>query len=104
MGHMNRKAPKRDTIEPAIVKALVKAGASVVKLSDTGVPDLLVSCRTETGYRTLLMEVKTGSAKLTDAEEKFFDTWTGEVHLVRSPEYALSIIGIAIADMHLYID
>lgn len=103
--HMNRRKAKRDTAEPAIVAALLKAGASVVKLSDTGVPDLMVSYIGRFGVRvTLLMEVKTGNAKLTDAEQKFFDTWQGECHIVRTPQDALSWINIPDSDMHLYID
>ncbi len=116
--HMNRKAAKRDTAEPAIVAALKKAGCSVVKLSDTGVPDLLVAYplyrehglqpwqMTDTAhdYATILVEVKTGNARLTEEEEKFAEKWQGRVYTVRTPQYALELIGVSPSDFALYID
>ncbi len=109
--HMNRKAAKRDTAEPAIVAALKKAGCSVVKLSDTGVPDLLVAypmqwpaSEDDPNYDMVLMEVKTGNARLTEDEEKFFDTWKGARIIVRTPQQALTYIGVPDSEFHLYID
>lgn len=99
MPTMNRRAAKRDNAEGPIVKALVNAGATVVKLSDRGVPDLLG------GYQNnnYLIEVKTGNAKLTPDESKFFDSWGGYALIARSPEAALSIIGIPEEQYQLYI-
>ncbi len=98
--HMNRKAARRDSAEPAIVSALVKAGASVVKLSDTGVPDLLVGFENN----NYLIEVKTGKAKLTPEQDEFFAGWKGYVLIARTPEAALSIIGVRPENYHLYLD
>ena len=47
-------AKKRDGNEKAIVEALEALGATVTRLGDAGVPDLLVAYRGE----TLLIEVK----------------------------------------------
>lgn len=82
-----------DDVQPEIVRALRKAGASVVSLADMGkgVPDLLV------GYRgaTYLMEVKTGNGKLRASQEKFIAEWRGrKVDVVRSIRAALAVIGI----------
>lgn len=73
------RAARVDANQQEIVKALRSVGAYVrVITQGDGLPDLLV------GYRgvTLLMEVKDGSKppsaqKLTEAEQKFFDAWTG---------------------------
>ena len=109
--HMNRKAARRDLAEAPIVKALLKTGCSVVKLSDTGVPDLLVAYpmlwphpEGDPNYEMVLMEVKTGNAALTKDEEKFFDTWKGSRIIVRTPQQALMYIGVPESDFHLYID
>lgn len=94
MPTMNRRAAKRDLAEPAIVAALKAAGATVVKLSDRGIPDLLVGYADGNGQQVnTLMEVKTGNASLTDDEKWFFETWRGAAHIVRTPEEALAIIG-----------
>lgn len=50
-----------------------------------GCPDLLVGWR----GRTYLLEVKTGNAKLTAAEEQWRDTWPGHYAVVRTPEDAV---------------
>lgn len=111
MASMNRRAPKRDTAEPPIVKALVKAGCSVVKISDRGVPDLLVAYPMswpatdgDPNYEMVLMEVKTGNAGLTEDEKKFFDTFKGSRIIVRTPHQALTYIGVPEHEINLYID
>ena len=74
-----RYANRIDENQNEIVKALRKAGAYVRIISQgDGIPDLLVAYK---GY-TILMEVKDGdkvpsARKLTEAEQKFFDEWTG---------------------------
>lgn len=74
-----RRAARVDNNAHEIVDALRKAGAYVRVISQgEGLPDLLV------GYRgcTLLIEIKDGAKppsqqRLTEAEQKFFDEWTG---------------------------
>lgn len=74
-----RRAARVDRNAGEIVEGLRKAGAYVrVITQGDGLPDLLV------GYRghTLLIEIKDGDKfpsqqKLTEAEQKFFDEWTG---------------------------
>ena len=90
-----RRANRVDYNQGVIVESLRKAGAyvKVVTMGD-GVPDLLV------GYKgfTLLLEVKDGDKppsqrKLTEAEQKFFDEWTGGIlAIVESIEDALAIL------------
>lgn len=95
MPNMNRRAPKRDLAEPAIIQALKAAGASVVQISEHAVPDLLVGyVDSDTGQRlNVLMEVKTGNAKPNEDQEKFLEKWQGSAYVVRTPEDALKIIG-----------
>lgn len=79
VGKSMRYANRIDANQNAIVDALRKAGAYVRIISQgDGIPDLLVAYK---GY-TILMEVKDGNKppsarKLTEAEQKFFDEWTG---------------------------
>ena len=90
-----RRANRVDYNQSVIVESLRKTGAYVriVTMGD-GVPDLLV------GYKgfTLLLEVKDGDKppsqrKLTTAEQKFFDEWTGGIlAVVESVEDALAIL------------
>lgn len=90
-----RYANKIDANQNAIVKALRGAGAFVRIISQgDGIPDLLVAYK---GY-TILMEVKDGdkvpsARKLTEAEQKFFDEWTGGMLvIVNSVEEALETL------------
>lgn len=90
-----RRAARRDDGESDIVDALRKAGAVVrVVTQGDGIPDLLVGYR---GY-TILMEVKDGNKppsarRLTEAEEKFFNEWTGGMLvIVNSVEEALEVL------------
>lgn len=110
MGAMNRHAARRDAAEPAIVKALIRVGCSVVKISERGVPDLLVAYpmllpydESDPNFSMILMEVKTGNAKLTTDEEKFFDAFRGPKIIVRTPQDALIYIGVQ-PDHCFYID
>jgi len=89
---MPRYAARIDANATDIVKALRTAGAVVrIITQGDGIPDLLV------GYngQTILMEVKDGdkcpsARKLTDAEQLFFDRWTGgRLCIVNSVEDAL---------------
>lgn len=79
-----RYANRIDANQNKIVEALRKHGAYVRIISQgDGIPDLLVAYK---GY-TILMEVKDGdkppsARKLTEAEQKFFDEWTGGMLVV----------------------
>ncbi len=89
-----RQAGNIDSVQPAIVKALRKIGASVAITSGIGggYPDLTV------GYRgkTLLLEVKTGNDQLNAAQRGFHAKWAGHIAVVRTPEQAqLEVIGNA---------
>jgi len=106
-------AKKRDKNEPAIIDALIEAGAHVTQLGDFGVPDLLVGFR----GKTFLLEVKGelgprggGTGRdLTDAQKEWWGggrrlrkhhkplpPWAdvgGPANIVRTPEEALAAIG-----------
>jgi hypothetical protein len=91
-GHRGRV----DANHTEIVKALRQMGCSVQSLAiiGHGCPDLLVGVR---GVRNVLMEIKDGtkvksSRKLTDAEQKWHDSWHGDVVVVNSVEEAVRII------------
>ena len=106
---LNRRAAARDSNEGEIVDALEAVGASVTRVSQEGVPDLLV------GYqgRTHLLEVKhlsatgktvrrTSGGKRPDAEGRtkaqadWWAAWRGATPvIVRTPAEALAAIGAA---------
>jgi Holliday junction resolvase len=95
VGKTMRYANRIDENQNEIVKALRKAGAVVRIISQgDGIPDLLVAYK---GY-TILMEVKDGNKppsarKLTEAEQKFFDEWTGGMLvIVNSVEESLATL------------
>jgi hypothetical protein len=92
---MSKYARRIDANQNEIVDALRKCGATVrVITQGDGIPDLLV------GYNgfSILMEVKDGqkvpsARKLTEAEQDFFDKWTGGMLVVvNSVEEALDIL------------
>jgi len=91
-----RLSAKVDRNQSEIVKALRKAGATVLPMHTLGrgAPDLAV------GYqgRTLLLEIKDGSLppsarRLTADEALFHEEWRGQVAIVESIEDALRAIG-----------
>ena len=90
-----RQAAKRDRNEGEIVAALEACGCSVTRLSQKGVPDLLV------GYihpvsrlpRTTLIEVKEPRGKLTPDQDEWHALFVGEVHIVRTIDEALEAVG-----------
>ena len=91
-----RRAAKIDTVQPAIVKALDKIGATVQSLGQvgSGCPDLLV------GYMgsNILLEVKTGNEQPNSGQLAWHQKWAGQVSVVRSAEEAtLEVIRIATA-------
>lgn len=90
-----RRAAKVDANQADIVKALRQAGASVLCLHRVGqgCPDLLVG-KNEVN---LLMECKDGSLPpswrtLSPDEAEFFETWRGQVKLVKSVDEALEVL------------
>ena len=87
---IHRYASKRDGNEKAIIEALELVGASVLQLSVKGAPDLLVCHRN----RLYLMEVKTAKGKLTPDQQEFHRQWMGEIHIVRTVDEALGVLGL----------
>ncbi len=85
-----KRAARRDDNEQAIVVALEQVGAVVYRMDEEGVPDLLVGwCA-----RTFLLEVKSATGTLTEAQEGFFLRWKGVAPvIVRTPMEALRAIG-----------
>ena len=88
-----RFARKPDANQPVIISALEKVGALVhdMSLMGSGFPDLLV------GYKLCfyLLEVKTSKGKLNKLQRPFHKKWEGyRVYVVRSPQEALSVLGV----------
>jgi len=83
MGFRGKYRNKRDTEEPAIVEALRRLGCTVERLDKP--VDLLVGYR----GRTYAVEVKGPAGKLTKAQQVFFETWTGDVTILNSPDEAI---------------
>lgn len=82
-------ARRRDVVEPSIVRALERAGASVQRLDATGAPDLLVGF----GGETFLLEVKDEHGKhkrggkrtdsgLRETQELWWSRWRGAPPLI----------------------
>ena len=81
-----RIAAKRDANEADIVEALEDAGAIVTRISQPGLPDLLLL------YQNVFMlfEVKSGRGKLTKAQKVFnADNCKGPLAVVRTPAEAV---------------
>lgn len=84
-----RRAAKRDANEPEIIRALLAVGATVARLNDPHVPDLVV------GFRGVnyLIEVKHGYGKLTPGQTELHVSWRGQCATAKTVEQALQIIG-----------
>jgi len=82
---------KTDRNQAEIVAALRAAGASVrtIHRIGSGLPDLLVGYR----GRNYLLEIKSPAGTLTPDETEFFQSWRGQVAIVRTPTEALAAIG-----------
>jgi len=85
-----RRAAKRDVSEPEIVTVLTQCGFSVERLSQAGVPDLIVGYR----KRMWLVECKSsdkGYGKdLNVNQKKFADRWRGTpIVILRSAQDAV---------------
>ena len=87
---LNRRNPSRDTNEAEIVRTLRQYGGTVSQISGKDLPDLVVG---RLG-RNYLLEGKSGSKKLTKAQEKWAITWMGQSATVRTPAEALAAVGI----------
>ena len=78
---------KRDQSEKAIVDYFRKTGWSVLRISEPGAPDLCIGRMTKAGGICLLVEVKTGSAKLRALQKKFASEWLGHPpYVIRTVE------------------
>lgn len=86
-----RRAAKVDASQEAIVAALRAAGASVQSLAQIGqgCPDLLAA----RAGQMWLLEVKTGKAKPNDLQARWHIAWNAPVHVVRSEDDALRVVG-----------
>lgn len=87
VGVVVRRAARRDEAEPDIVEALTDAGAVVTRLSQEGIPDLLIL---HPSGVFMLFEVKTGKGKLTKAQKEFNAANSkGPLAVVRTPAEAV---------------
>ncbi len=83
---------KVDHNQAAIVEALRKAGISVQSMASLGrgVPDLL--CADD--KQVWLVEVKGPKGKLRPEQIEWIAAWRGAVHVIRTPEEALQLVGV----------
>lgn len=80
---------RRDGNEIGIFQALEARGASILRVSQPGLPDAVVFYQ----GRVWLMEVKQKAGKLKPAQVRFQAKWTGPaVHIVRSVEDAIAML------------
>lgn len=86
-----RRAAKVDLNQAEVVEALRSAGVSVQSTAaiGKGFPDLIAA----RGDRAWTIEVKGPDGKLTPDQVKFIAAWRGVVHIVRSAEEALLLVG-----------
>lgn len=108
---IHRRAARRDENEAEIVTALEAVGASVTRISEDGVPDLLVGFR----GRTYLLEIKLpltargalpagrrlghkgGRGDMTAAQVEWWEAWRGATPVVvRGSVEALAAIGSSV--------
>jgi len=88
------RAAKVDANQAEIVAALRAVGVSVQSLATVGkgCPDLLAA----RGADTWVIEVKGPKGKLTPDQIEFLKNWRGVVHIVRTVDEALSIVGVRV--------
>lgn len=87
-----RRKSKVDRNQQIIVEALRTIGASVAITSSVGdgFPDLVVGYRD----RTILIEVKTRTGRLTPSQLVFAARWRGELYLCRDLEDVAIALGL----------
>ena len=87
-----RRAAKTDTNQGDIVKGLRSIFGPECVFDASGMgkgfPDLVVGVR----GKTLLMEVKTKTGKLTTDQQIFHKVWDGQIAVVTTLEEALQVI------------
>ena len=83
---------KTDKNQTEIVAALRAAGISVQSTATIGkgFPDLIAA----KGDQCWLIEVKMPTGKLTPDQQRFLSEWKGTVHIARTVEDALQIVGV----------
>ena len=85
---------KKDANQNNIAQALEMAGCTVIDASPIGggFPDLIVG----RAGATYLIEVKNTEArgKLNKRQQKFFDTWLGQVATAYTVDDAFEIVGV----------
>ena len=87
-----RFAAKVDANQGEIVDALRKAGVSVQSMAaiGKGCPDLLAA----KGGKVWTIEVKGPKGKLTPDQIEWIDKWHGDVHIIRTVDEALTLVGV----------
>lgn len=101
-----RRAAKVDVNQSTIVQALRQAGSSVLLLHQVGkgCPDILAGstricpcCGYGLKYNYLLElknpDMPASKQRLTEDEQAFFDSWRGQVSIVKTIEEALKLVG-----------
>lgn len=83
-----RYAAKRDSNENEIVDALKACGATVQKLSEKNVPDLLVGFRN----KNFLIEIKSETGQLSRGQQEWHRSWSGSVFVVKSVADILNLL------------
>lgn len=87
-----RRAAKRDGAEPEIVAALERAGFTVLRISQSGIPDLFVL----RGGRVWLLEVKSRPTRITPAQRRFdAASLPCPFAIVSTPAEALAAVGVS---------
>ncbi len=87
-----RRAAKVDHNQGAIVDALRKAGIGVQSMASIGkgCPDLL-ACNAD---QVWVIEVKGPKGTLTPDQVEWIANWRGPVHIVRTVDEALQLVGV----------
>jgi Holliday junction resolvase len=87
------RAAKVDANQGEIVSALRKVGVSVQSLATIGkgCPDL-IAAKTPDMW---LIEIKGAKGKLTPDQVEWIHGWRGVVHIVRSVDEALELVGVS---------
>ncbi len=91
---LEKRENTRDQNEPEIIQALWEMGAICRRLDATlggemaGVPDLLVGFE----GKNYLLEIKTARGRLNVHQQKFHNSWLGQVDVVRSADELRGIL------------